>query len=82
MNRTLAQEWQYARAWDGEAGRASALTVVGVDPDVIERLEELKMVEQKVCKSKGHDAARQPARQSPSFLRPRIESRALRTNSP
>ncbi len=21
MNRTLAQEWQYARAWDGEAGR-------------------------------------------------------------
>ena len=25
MNRTLAQEWQYARAWDGEAGRASAL---------------------------------------------------------
>ena len=22
MNRTLAQEWQYARAWDGEAGRA------------------------------------------------------------
>ena len=20
MNRTLAQEWQYARAWDGEAG--------------------------------------------------------------
>ena len=25
MNRTLAQEWQYARAWDSEAGRASAL---------------------------------------------------------
>ena len=25
QNRTLAQEWQYARAWDGEAGRASAL---------------------------------------------------------
>ena len=25
MNRTLAQEWQYGRAWDGEAGRASAL---------------------------------------------------------
>ena len=25
MNRTLAQEWRYARAWDGEAGRASAL---------------------------------------------------------
>ena len=25
MDRTLAQEWQYARAWDGEAGRASAL---------------------------------------------------------
>ena len=24
MNRTLAQEWQYGRAWDGEAGRASA----------------------------------------------------------
>ena len=25
MNRTLAQEWQYGRAWDSEAGRASAL---------------------------------------------------------
>lgn len=25
MNRTLAQEWQYGRAWDGEAGRVSAL---------------------------------------------------------
>ena len=25
MNRTIAQEWQYARAWDGEAERASAL---------------------------------------------------------
>ena len=25
MNRTLAQEWQYGRAWDGEAGRAAAL---------------------------------------------------------
>ena len=25
MNRTPAQEWQYARAWDSEAGRASAL---------------------------------------------------------
>ena len=24
MNRTLAQEWQYARAWDGEAG-----TIIG-----------------------------------------------------
>lgn len=61
MNRTLAQEWQYARAWDGEAGRASALPVVVVDLDVVERLEELEMVEQKVCKSKGHDAVRQPA---------------------
>mgnify|MGYP000154002897 FL=1 len=25
MNRTLAQEWQYGRAWESEAGRASAL---------------------------------------------------------
>ena len=25
MNRTLAQEWQYARAWESEAGRAEAL---------------------------------------------------------
>ena len=25
MNRTLAQEWQYGRVWEGEAGRASAL---------------------------------------------------------
>ena len=25
MNRTLAQEWQYGRAWDSEAGRAEAL---------------------------------------------------------
>ncbi len=25
MNQTLAQEWQYARAWDGEASRADAL---------------------------------------------------------
>ena len=25
MNRTLAQEWQYGRAWDSEAGRADAL---------------------------------------------------------
>ena len=25
MNRTVAQEWQYARAWGGEAERASAL---------------------------------------------------------
>ena len=25
MNRTLAQEWQYGRAWDGEAERADAL---------------------------------------------------------
>ncbi|MDO4442262.1 MAG: IS481 family transposase [Slackia sp.] len=25
MNRTIAQEWQYARAWESEAGRASAL---------------------------------------------------------
>ena len=25
MNRTLAQEWQYGRAWDGEAARAEAL---------------------------------------------------------
>ena len=25
MNRTLAQEWQYARAWQSEAGRAEAL---------------------------------------------------------
>lgn len=25
MNRTLAQEWQYGRAWDGEAARADAL---------------------------------------------------------
>ena len=25
MNRTLAQEWQYGRAWDSEAGRAGAL---------------------------------------------------------
>ena len=25
MNRTLAQEWQYGRAWEGEAGRVSAL---------------------------------------------------------
>ena len=25
MNRTLAQEWRYARGWDGEADRASAL---------------------------------------------------------
>ena len=25
MNRTIAQEWQYGRAWDSEAGRASAL---------------------------------------------------------
>ena len=25
MERTLAREWQYARAWDGEAGRAGAL---------------------------------------------------------
>ena len=26
MNGTLAQEWQYGRAWEGEAGRAEALT--------------------------------------------------------
>lgn len=26
MNRTLAQEWQYGRAWDGEAERADALS--------------------------------------------------------
>ena len=25
MNRTLAQEWQYGRAWESEAGRAEAL---------------------------------------------------------
>ena len=25
MNRTLAQEWQYGRAWESEAGRAAAL---------------------------------------------------------
>ena len=25
MNRTLAQEWQYARAWESEASRAAAL---------------------------------------------------------
>ena len=25
MNRTIAQEWQYGRAWESEAGRASAL---------------------------------------------------------
>lgn len=25
MNRTIAQEWQYGRAWDSEAGRADAL---------------------------------------------------------
>ena len=25
MDRTIAQEWQYARAWESEAGRASAL---------------------------------------------------------
>ena len=25
MNRTLAQEWQYGRAWDSEAGRVAAL---------------------------------------------------------
>lgn len=25
MNRTLAQEWQYARAWQSEGARASAL---------------------------------------------------------
>ena len=25
MNRTLAQEWQYARAWESEAPRAEAL---------------------------------------------------------
>lgn len=25
LNRTIAQEWQYARAWDGEAERADAL---------------------------------------------------------
>ena len=25
MNRTLAQEWRYGRAWDSEAGRAEAL---------------------------------------------------------
>lgn len=25
MNRTIAQEWQYARAWDGEAETADAL---------------------------------------------------------
>ena len=25
MNRTLAQEWQYGRAWGSEAGRADAL---------------------------------------------------------
>ena len=26
MNRTLTQEWQYGRAWDSKAGRASALS--------------------------------------------------------
>lgn len=26
MNRTLAQEWQYGRAWESEAGRAEALS--------------------------------------------------------
>lgn len=26
MNRTIAQEWQYAWAWDSEAERASALS--------------------------------------------------------
>lgn len=25
MNRTLAREWQYARAWESEEARASAL---------------------------------------------------------
>ena len=25
MNRTIAQEWQYGRAWESEAGRTSAL---------------------------------------------------------
>ena len=25
MSRTLAQEWQYGRAWESEAGRESAL---------------------------------------------------------
>ena len=33
MNRTLAQEWQYGRAWESEAGRASAL------PAFIERYD-------------------------------------------
>lgn len=27
MNRTIAQEWQYGRAWESEAGRADALPV-------------------------------------------------------
>ncbi len=27
MNRTLAQEWQYGRAWESEAGRAEALSL-------------------------------------------------------